>query len=402
MVNTAKTIYVSAIYVSRPGTMGGNTKILIELINNLYSKYNIVVFTAEPETFRNGINKNALYTLVSIPYKFRKYTYTQHLKEITYVYSFYRDYFKRVSFSQGAYFYSASDFAPDVVPIFLLKKSFEFNWVCSLYLFIPSPWDNIREKYKFPFVKYCVYFLYQRLLFSIMIRNMSLCLVTNDSDRSYFPPSLQRKILALYGGVNIDQVIEAQKQVGHRHKEYDAVFCGRLHPQKGICQLLDIWKQVTIAMPHAKLCVIGNGEPSFERSLKKKCLGLGLNRNVVWMGYINNIEKYTLYLKSRLFVHPTVYDNNGMVAAEALCTGLPVIMYNLPTLHFYNIGCVKVPIGNKNEFAATVVNLLQDAALYKRTAPSKNDLTNLRYLWSWENRAKIVSDFLNAYENGLI
>ena len=83
--------------------------------------------------------------------------------------------------------------------------------------------------------------------------------------------------------------------------------------------------------------------------------------SVDWLGYVNGGAKYAIYRSARLFVHPTVFDNNGMVAAEALCSGLPVVMYDLPPLrHVYTTGCVKVPRGDKERFAHEVAQICRD------------------------------------------
>ncbi|MBR5549056.1 MAG: hypothetical protein IKU71_04950, partial [Kiritimatiellae bacterium] len=76
------------------------------------------------------------------------------------------------------------------------------------------------------------------------------------------------------------------------------------------------------------------------------------------------------------------------VAAEALSTGLPVVMQDLPALRdVYTTGCLKVPFGDRDAFAAAVVSLLTDPAKYAATAPTPDQLVALRTHWNWESRA---------------
>ncbi len=389
-----KKFYISAIYTSPPTSMGGNTKILLELINNLYNHFDFVVFTTEPETFKNYILTKQI-TIIPIYYPFKKFNYFSHRTEVKYITEQFAKYFKKHKIYKNDYFYSCSDFAPDVLPIIKLKKQYKFKWIASLFLFIPSPLENLIKGYKFPFLKYIVYFFYQRYLFIPMLKYADLFLITNDYDRKMFKNFPQNKILAIYGGVNTEHI---KKQVKRKIK-YDAVFCSRLHPQKGIAQLLEIWVQIILKRPKAQLAILGNGEPSFENYLKQRARELGIEKNIKWFGFVDHEEKYKIYSQSKVLLHSTIYDNNGMVAAEALCTGLPVVLYDHDSLKtLYTTGCVKIPIGNKKEFSTLVIKLLSDKTYYNTVTPIEREVRSLHSQWKWKNRAKIFRQFLDKYQ----
>lgn len=386
--------YVSAIYISPPDSMGGNTKILLELINNLSDIYNFIIFTSEPDTFRLNVKDISKIELIDIKFNFKKMNFSTHISEILYVYRYFDNYFRDHELTGDDYFYSSSDFAPDVLPIYNLKRFYDFKWISSLYLFIPNPLENIIKRYKFPILKYVVYYIYQRFLLFLILKKFDLCIITNDIDRKYFPKKRNENILALYGGVNLEQIIEARKDI-NSPIIYDAVYCSRLHQQKGISQLLDIWSIVVDNMSNAKLAIIGNGDEKYELFLRNKSKKLGLEKNIDWLGYINNTDKYKIYLKSKTFLHTTIYDNNGMVAAEALCSGLPVIMYDLKGLRVYNNGCIKVGEGDIKEYANTIIKLINDREYYRKTKIDNKDLDDLKCYWDWKNRSEIFKKFIN-------
>lgn len=386
-----KRIFFSAIYTSPPNSMGGNTKIALELINHLNTKYKFTVLTTEPETFTKNIKNPSKIEIVPIKFPFKRFALTTHFQEIQYISRFYEKYFLKNPLTKNDYFFAPSDFAPDVLPIYKLKEKYNFIWIPTLFLFIPSPIENLLRGYKFPFVKYILYYFYQRFLFSKMLEKGDLFVITNDYDKKMFPKKLQKKIVALYGGVNIDQLYTAKKSQNKKYKkEYDAVFCSRLHPQKGISQLLDIWKMVVEKKPDTKLAIMGNGEKPFEEFLHRKAKRLGLNKNITWMGFVDGVKKYEVYQKSKLLVHGTIYDNNGMVAAEALCSGLPVVMYNLPALKkLYTVGCYKVKAGDKKAYAAMVLTLLREKVVIKQLEKEK-----IIQEWQWETKAKLFDEFI--------
>jgi len=385
--------FISAIYTSPPTTMGGNTKIMLEMIDRLSDEYEFYIFTTEPKTFRKNLKNIKRVKIIEVAYSFKKFDYLSHYKEVKYIENLYFKYFKHNTISENDYFYSCIDFAPDVLPIYKLKEKYKFKWIASLYLFIPNPLENLLNNYKFPFLKYIIYFLYQKYVFRLILKRANLVAITNDYDRNRFPKNFQNKLFAFYGGVDIDEIRKASNKIKINNKIYDAVFCGRLHPQKGVSQLLEIWFTVVKQIPKAKLAVIGNGEKKYENFLKQKAKKLNIDKNIYWLGYVNGVNKYSIYLNSEIFVHPTIYDNNGMVAAEALCTGLPVIMYNLPQLRdIYKDGCIKIKFGNKGEYAQAIISELE-----KHEIVGPKDRDNLIRYWSWRNRIMNFNAFLKQH-----
>lgn len=385
--------------ISPLGTMGGNSKIVLEVLKNLPASVSALVVTFKPETFEaNGaVGGNIVLAPIpkpahdDIPHMAQTSRHTlRHTRKV----------FQEHGVGNNDVVYCVSDFPPDVVPGVVLKREFGYRWIPSLYLFVPSPWQNLRGRYGFPFFKYVLYYAEQRLLFAWMKRRADGFVITNDGDRSHFPKSFRDRILAIYGGVNTEQ-IEAAFSGQLPETKYDAVFCSRLHPQKGVDGLLDIWRLVMDRIPQARLAIIGNGAHAYEASLRDKAGRLGLAGNIDWLGYVNNIEKYRLYRSSKMLLHTTVYDNNGMVAAEALCSGLPVVMYDLPLLRdLYTDGCLKVPEGDRTAFSDAIVSLLQNADRFDATRPTTAQIEALRQRWDWRKRTELFVEFVKELAMG--
>ena len=379
-----KRIFIIASYVSDPSTMGGNTKIILELINNAPSTYKFIILTSEPETFSKLTNLSI--ELIDLNFHFKKMSYFSHFFEINFMFFRLIKYFKKFKINTSDYVYTVSDFWPDVLPVIILKPIFKFKTIFSLFLFIPDPVNNLFKKYQFPFIKYIIYFIYQRIIFFLMKFSANYFLITNESDFKYFPEDMHQKILAIYGGVNIEQIPKSKSL----NKKYDAVYCGRLHEQKGLIQLLKIWKKCIQLNSSLKLAIIGNGEKYFELKLKNYANKLGINKNIDWLGYVNNHKKYRIYNQSKVLVHTSVYDNNGMVAAESLCSGLPVIMNDLPELKsIYTTGCIKIENSSIEKYAKMLYKLIMDEKFRNKIAPKNNDINQLRKFWAWESRSKL-------------
>ena len=399
-------VIIIAFGLSRPGTMGGNSKIAIEMARCLADKREVHFILPEEKlpTLTNNVPANHgihIHALPSFPGD-DKYHPFATAKFFT---GRVRTLFAELKVGPNDFVFGCSDFHVDVLPVYPLQREFGFRWLPSVFLFVPFVFENLSRGYKFPALKYIVYWFYQRTLFALMKRRATGFVVTNRSDFARFPKRFTGKLFDYYGGVNIEQIPPNTSTLQHLNTStpISVVFCSRLHPQKGIDAFLDTWKLIVtiskhkLQTPNLKLTVIGNGDPAYERYLKEKANRLGIAETIDWLGYVNNEAKFRIYAESRVFVHPTVFDNNGMVAAEALCTGLPVVMQDLPALrHVYTTGCVKVPFGDRAAFAAAVVRLLTDPAHYAAVAPTPDQLAALRAHWNWEARAKEFSSWLDS------
>lgn len=103
------------------------------------------------------------------------------------------------------------------------------------------------------------------------------------------------------------------------------LFLSRIHPKKGIELLLNAWKRIQPLFPDWNLKIVGNGESDYIDSLKCRVLDLGIKDSVEICPPVFGKEKHNLYCLSSLFVLPTYSENFGMVIAEALACGLPVV-----------------------------------------------------------------------------
>ena len=370
--------------------MGGNTKIAIETVRHLSEHIPVVVIipTTRLPTLTDNLALNDQITICTTEI-YKRNGRLHPFDESRFYFKQLKKIFSDLNVSSSDFVYTSSDFLYDALPIFLLKGRHRFTWITSTFLFVPTPFENLIKRY-FPFSLYVLAYIYQRGIFQLIKWRGDLFVVTNDCDRIYYPKKFHSRIFAFYGGVNVEQIEVVEKEPVTI--KYDMVFCGRLHPQKGLDQFLDIWQLVIQKCPNVKLAIIGNGDPNYEQYLHCKAERLGLTRNVEWLGYVNNESKYRFYRASRFFVHSTVYDNNGMVAAEALCTGLWTVMNDLPSLKtVYNEGCTKSNFSDKITTARIIADMLSDPTSYEMSATMIRDY---RAHWDWKNRIHLFERFL--------
>lgn len=76
------------------------------------------------------------------------------------------------------------------------------------------------------------------------------------------------------------------------------------------------------------MVIAGNGEEAYIADLKKMIKDKGLDSCIKIIPPVFGEDKRKLYCESALFVLPTFSENFGMVIAEAMSCGVPVITTN--------------------------------------------------------------------------
>ena len=104
------------------------------------------------------------------------------------------------------------------------------------------------------------------------------------------------------------------------------LFLSRIHPKKGIELLVEAWSQLPAEIiKDWSIDIIGNGEAAYIEKLQKSIAQKGLSENMRIKGPLDGKEKMQAYQNAQLFVLPSFSENFGIVVAEALACGTPVI-----------------------------------------------------------------------------
>lgn len=101
------------------------------------------------------------------------------------------------------------------------------------------------------------------------------------------------------------------------------VFLGRIDRKKGIENLLQALPR--LKDPRWSLTVCGAGVAEYEDSLRELARRLQIEARVRFAGHVEGDEKTKLFAESDVCVVPSHTENFGIVVAEALAHGVPVI-----------------------------------------------------------------------------
>ena len=293
--------------------------------------------------------------------------------------------------------YSASEFWMDSLPGVILKLRFpKITWVATWFQTAPNPLKGFKEGERVLSYRLhaLVYWLVQLPVKPLIKKWADFVLVNNEEERKQFlDMGKSKKAIVVLGAVNLKEIESWKSKFGNLPKVYDGVFQGRFHPQKGVVELIDIWKLVVKERPGAKLALIGDG-PLME-NVKLKVQSAKLEKNIKLTGYLfDGEEKYKIFSQSKVVLHPSFYDSGGMASLEAMAFGLPAVGFNLASYKsYYPKGMVKVPLNNLSAFAKAILNFLNDQKLYSKIANQAKVMISQN--WSWDSRAEEVLNYIN-------
>lgn len=284
--------------------------------------------------------------------------------------------------------YSTSDFLPDVFPAFVWKlRNRKSKWVVCIFLVVPNLFRDYTRSFvkndslSLPTFRRLLYFLSQQFTISWAKHWANQILVMNKMDKKYLVETRGvegSKVSVVNGGVDYGHIESLKANV----KVYDGVFLGRFHAQKGIFDLIKIWKLICNKKANAKLCIVGSGPTSLVEKVRATVKENDLSGNITLVGHKTDDAKFLLLKSSSIFLCPSNYESFAIVIAEAMACGLPVVAYDLPIYKdIYGENISKVPIGDYNKFADAIMHFLNDAEL-RRTFGLEGQKFVQRYDWA--------------------
>lgn len=103
------------------------------------------------------------------------------------------------------------------------------------------------------------------------------------------------------------------------------LFLSRLHPKKGLVELARAWGSLTRQFPDWRLVIAGPDEGGFQRAVEAALAAAGGGRTALFTGALAGADKAAALANADLFVLPSHSENFGLVVAEALAHGCPVV-----------------------------------------------------------------------------
>lgn len=174
------------------------------------------------------------------------------------------------------------------------------------------------------------------------------------------------------------------------------LFLSRVHIKKGINFLIDAVSALRNEFADYTITIAGEGDDSYIDDLKRFAQEKNVCHLFEFVGGIYGNKKWDLYQRSDLFVLPTHSENFGIVVAEALASGTPVITTKgtpWEDLETYHCGWW-TEIGTEGTVGALKDFLQKDEKELEEMGRKGRKLIEEKY-----SNKKIAKDMVKLYES---
>jgi glycosyltransferase involved in cell wall biosynthesis len=180
-----------------------------------------------------------------------------------------------------------------------------------------EPWALAHKRVK----KWLAWHLYQRRC----MERADLLVVNSQAEyQTLRRLGLSNRIAVIENGVD---TVDLDPSIVRTDMSKCVLFLSRLSPVKGILDLLRAWTM----LPHDhgyELRIYGRPDPGYADVLHTAIEELGLGEGVKLCGPVFGRDKWQVYKNADIFVLPSYSENFGIVVAESLLAGVPVITTN--------------------------------------------------------------------------
>ena len=218
-----------------------------------------------------------------------------------------------------------------------------------------------------------------------------------DISRAWRIPT--SRIVVMYAGVDSSFLDQSATRARREDDPFSLLFCGRLNgprEQKGIDVLL---KSLPLVLRHHRvlLNIIGTGAKLEQyRALAEE---LNVSRYVNFLGFVEHEKMPAYYAQADLFVLPSRRESFGLVLAEAMACGLPVVATAagaIPEVVEDGVTGVLVPPDDPEALANAIGSLLSDPEKMKTMGARGKARVEKHFTWD-----KVAERVIEGYHRVL-
>jgi glycosyltransferase involved in cell wall biosynthesis len=180
-------------------------------------------------------------------------------------------------------------------------------------------------------------------------------------DEFVFGGLIKKKSHVVGNPIDLSVTREAKERADIRDG-YDVVFLGRLSEAKAPLEFVEVIGELSRRIK-VSAAMIGDGE--LRDAVSEKISALGLSDTVKLLGFMDN--PHGVLGASRALCMTSTWEGYGLVAAEALALGKPVVatrVGGIPTI----LGDIGYLCDGKDEICDRLFELLSDEELYREAS----------------------------------
>lgn len=275
-----------------------------------------------------------------------------------------------------------------IFPFILKMKNRKIIWCSILDNIVPlnDPGNKLVRFLAWLFFKISLLLLHQADIIYTISPDLKNYLKYHNFDHS--------KIVVTGNAIENDLI----KKTPNQTKKFDSIFIGRINETKGIFDMLEVVNKIKKTIPKFKLAIMGDGDVTTKTRFTNKIKELNLFENIVLLGTKHGLEKFSLIKSSRtfIFLSKSKSESFGIALLEAVVSGLPAFVYNLPAYKniYKNNEINTFKIGDTNSVAKSIIKTFKNKQFKNKNGQK------LLNKYSWKAIAKIeYNTFIKLIKN---
>lgn len=286
----------------------------------------------------------------------------------------------------GSVFLAGSHFLPDVLPVYRNgTRGIRAVYIHHIVQDMPRPRSlntllaNLQEWWCFRLIR--------RKFDKIITVNQDV--VDGLRRRGFKQPILVSSNFVDNGGATPLSIAD---------KDFTLAFCGRMVKQKGVDDFVRLCELLQRDISGFRAVMIGAG-PELHRLVE---LATHKRLNITFAGRASESEKFEYMRRAKLFVLPSIEEGWGIVIAEALSVGTPVLAYDLPAYRSaFGRHIRTVAVGNEQRLRSASRRLL---ARYRQspTAYTKEQHEVVTFARRFKRNAVVAREYAFLLEGATV
>lgn len=179
------------------------------------------------------------------------------------------------------------------------------------------------------------------------------------------------KVRVIHHGLELEKFAGQGDSLSFRRsigagEENLVTFVGRLEPSKGVAYLIRAFGSLRSRHPGSRLVIVGEGSAARVDALKRLVSGLGLTRDVSFLGRVGPEVLLNAYAASYVVVLPSLMEGFGLTLLESMAASKPCVASSVggvPEIVRDGETGILVPPGDSSALAEALSRLLADPKL---------------------------------------
>lgn len=197
------------------------------------------------------------------------------------------------------------------------------------------------------------------------VKELDYFILVSEELREFYSDQLKKeKVKCVYIPNAIDKISDRLSDL----KSNNLISVGRISPEKGYLDLIEVFNLVSKNNDNLKLNIVGDGL-QFD-DVKKRINELKLNDKIIMHGFKNRDEVNKLLSESSLYLMCSYTESFGIVLLEAFAYGIPCIAFDSASGAKEVIENGKngylIESRNKQEMADKIMELMNNIELRKK------------------------------------